>query len=103
MNPDLPPPFTNLPPLPPVPQSSPPSKPPHFGWMLVLGIVLNLVSFGLCFLVQNPAPIFIIGAGTFVSVFYDGYRGIFIGFITTIGVALLVSLVVCGALIIGHK
>lgn len=71
--------------------------------MFVLGVFLNLVSAALCVPVQNPLPFFIVGAGAFVSVFFDGYRGIFIGFITTFGVVLLILAITCGAMIALHK
>ena len=85
-----PPPFdpAHLPPLP-----KPPSIWPKF-W---LGVLLNVVSVGISFVCLNPIPFCIAGLVAFVLLFFSRYRLIFIGFLTTIGVALLLSLITCGA------
>jgi len=63
--------------------------------MFLLGIVLIFVAWGLSYLLQNPMPFFFTGIGAFFTVFFKGYRGIFVGFITTIGVVLLGAIIYC--------
>jgi hypothetical protein len=73
--------------------------------MFFLGVSLFFVSCALCYPAQNPLPFYVIGLGAFISVSFAGYRGIFIGFVTTIGVILLGLVITCGALIFmsSHK
>jgi len=77
------------------PLSEPPPSSPHFGLMFLLGIVLIFLSWGLCYLMQNPMPFLFIGMGAFCTLFFKGYRGIFVGFITTVGVILLGAIIYC--------
>jgi hypothetical protein len=48
---------------------------------------------------MNPVPFLVAGLVAFVLLFLSRYRLIFIGFITTLGVALLLSLITCGAIL----
>jgi hypothetical protein len=96
----------NQPPFPPSKpeESKPPSlpiksdaspKPPSFGVMFGLGIVLFILSIALCIPFQSPT-VFGFGAlGAFVTIFFKGYRGIFVGYISTLGVLLLGAIVYC--------
>jgi len=78
----------------------PPPDPPNFWLMFGLGGFLVIASCGTCALVQSIIPFWIGSVVAFVSVFFQGYRGIFIGFVSTIGVILLAAAIVCGAIIV---
>ena len=68
---------------------------PSFAAMLGLGVLLNIVSVLLCLPFQSPAP-FILGAlAAFIFLFFEGYRGIFVGFILTVGLILLGTIIFC--------
>ena len=82
-------------------QTNPPANPPNFWGMFGLGVLLVIISCAMCAPFQSPIPF---GFGAFaalLSLFFQGYRGIFIGFISTIGVVLLGSAVICGAMLSG--
>jgi len=69
--------------------------------MLGLGVLLNIVSVLLCLPLQNPTP-FVLGAlGAFISLFFEGYRGLFVGFILVIGIILLGLAIMCGSMATG--
>ena len=82
-------------------QAGPPPNPPNFWGMFGLGILLVIISCAICAPFRSLIPF---GLGAFVallSLFFQGYRAIFIGFISTIGVVLLGSAVICGAMLSG--
>ena len=101
----------NLPPsLPPEPGSSrdpaqiPPPPPPPSGranfWkMFGAGIGLVVVSWIACIATGHPTPFGVGFVLAVVSLFFPGRRGIFIGFVSSIGVALLVAAIICGAML----
>jgi hypothetical protein len=92
--------FPDRPPEPPRPQRrrDDDDSSPSFWAMVAVGVGLLILSGIVCASVQNPAP-FIIGAvGAFVSLFFRGYRGIFIGFVGTIALAYLALIIICGAM-----
>jgi hypothetical protein len=93
------------PPADPEPNRPPPTpdERPGFWAMFGLGIGLLVVSCILCGLFQHPFPLLIGALGAFGSLFSSRYRGIFIGYVSTIGIALLVTAVICGAMIAGHR
>lgn len=63
--------------------------------MFGMGIVLFFVSILLCIPFQSPT-VFGIGAiGAFVTLFIKGYRGIFVGYISTLGIVLLGAIAYC--------
>ena len=70
-------------------------KPPSFVAMFGLGIGLFIVSILLCIPFQSPT-VFGFGAlGAFVTLFFKGYRGIFVGYISTLGIVLLGAIAYC--------
>jgi hypothetical protein len=82
-------------------QIDPPPNPPNFWSMFGLGVLLVIISCILCAPFKSPLPF---GVGAFIaliSLCFQGYRGIFIGFLTTIGVVLLGAAVICGAMLSG--
>ncbi len=99
--PPLPEPVPQPPPFDPAQLPPPPSDPetPSIWPKFWLGVLLNLVSVGICFACMNPLPFCLAGLIAFVLLFFSRYRLIFIGFLTTIGVVLLVSLIACGAIV----
>jgi hypothetical protein len=86
--------------LPPFPPVRPPDSgsPPHFWAMFARGILLLIVSCALCAMMQSPTPFSFGALGAFVSLFFRGYRGIFVGFVVTTGVVYLAFIVICSAL-----
>jgi hypothetical protein len=87
-------------PEPPKPPSSafkpePPPDPPNFWAMLGLGVALNIVTLLVCLPAQSPMPFIFAALGAFISVFFRGYRGIFVGFVGTFGVILLSIVIYC--------
>jgi len=92
MNENLPP--ANTPPTFIVPP--PPPKPPNFWLMFAIGIGVLIASWGLCFLAQQPTPALLGFIGAIVTLFFKGYRGIFIGYIASIGLGLLILAIMCG-------
>ncbi len=63
--------------------------------MFGLGIGLFIVSVLLCIPFQSPT-VFGFGAlGAFVTLFIKGYRGIFVGYISTLGIVLLGAIAYC--------
>ena len=95
----------NLPPLPPERDPAPPpykmepsSPGPGKGTCAAIGVAL---FFGSCLgaIALHPLPVFgLIGA--FASLFFEGYRYIFVGYILTLlillGIGFLVLITVCG-------
>ncbi len=84
-------------------QTDLPPDPPNFWGRFGLGVLLVILSFGISVPFQSPLPF---GLGFLValcSLFFQGYRAIFIGFISTIGVVLLGSAVICGAMLSGMR
>ena len=77
---------------------TPPPRPPSFALMFFLGILLIVGGTILCLIAQTPAPLGLAALAAFFSVFFDGYRGIFVGFVSTIGVLLLAVAIICGAM-----
>ncbi|HEV3271754.1 MAG TPA: hypothetical protein VGZ93_06180 [Candidatus Methylacidiphilales bacterium] len=72
-----------------------PPKTPSFGAMFALGIVLFILSIALCIPFQSPTVFFLGAAGAFVTVFFKGYRSIFVGYISTLGLVLLGIIIYC--------
>jgi len=73
----------------------PPPYVPSFLGMLCLGVLLNIVTLLLCLPAQSPMPFIFAAVGAFISVFFKGYRGIFVGFILTFGLILLAICIYC--------
>jgi hypothetical protein len=93
----------NLPPSPPE-ESKPPSlpaqpdtspKPPSFGILFGIGIVLFIVSILLCIPFQSPTVFGFGFVAAFVTLFVKGYRGVFVGYISTLGLVLLGAIAYC--------
>jgi len=91
-------------PLPPEPETpvpatrpKPPAAPssPGFGLMFGLGVLIIIISIVLCVAAQSPAPLFLGALSAFVSLFFEGYRGIFVGYIATVGLVLLATIIYC--------
>jgi len=80
-----------------------PPEPPNFWAMFGLGVLLVIVSCIICAPFQSPVPFGFGFLVAFCSLFFPGYRGIFIGFISTIGVVLLGTAVICGAMLSGMR
>jgi hypothetical protein len=98
MNEELPP----LPPKNPQPKlivTEPPRTPPNFWGMFALGVLLLILSCVLCGPFRSFAPFGVGALVAFVSVFFDGYRGVFMGFLAGIGMSLLVAAIMCGAML----
>jgi hypothetical protein len=77
----------------PPPRTPPESEGPGTGTCIALGVLLCIVSTGLCLLIP---PIFLAGLAVAIgSLFVKGYRGVFLGFILAIGVALLGAIIYC--------
>jgi len=85
-------------PKPSIEKYTPEPRPPSFGGMFLLGILLIVVATILCGIMQSPAPLGLAAIAAFISLFFDGYRGLFVGFISTIGVVLLVLAIICGSM-----
>jgi len=83
-------------PKPDLPQRSPPEL--GFGVMFVLGIGLVIVSGIFCLLSQSPVPLGLGALVALVTLFINGWRGVFVGFVTVIGILLLGIVVICGAM-----
>jgi hypothetical protein len=66
--------------------------------MFGLGVLLLIVSIACCVAMQHPAPFFFGATLAFVSLFFAGYRGVFVGFVTVIGVIFLGIVIVCGSM-----
>ena len=71
------------------------TKPPKFGVLFGIGILLFIVSVLLCIPFQSPTIFFYGGVAAFVTVFFKGYRGVFVGYISTLGLALLAAIAYC--------
>jgi hypothetical protein len=101
-----------LPPPLPSPEEKP-AKPPGvhgnrslFILMLFLGVLLLIGSVAVCAGTSNDKflnfiPFAIASVGSFISVFFSGYRGLFFGFFITLGVIILGAVVLCFGLIGG--
>jgi hypothetical protein len=73
--------------------NTPGGAPPSKGLCTFLGFLLFLVSGGLAFAFP---PICLVGFVVAVgSLFFEGYRCIFVGYILTIGLLLLVAIIYC--------
>jgi hypothetical protein len=69
------------------------SEGPGTGICIGMGVLLCIGSVALCLLIP---PIFLAGlALAIASLFIKGYRGVFLGYVLTMGVALLVTIIVC--------
>ena len=66
--------------------------------MFIFGIALFILSCAVCVGLQSSVPLYICAIGAFVSVFFRGYRGIFIGFVIPIGLYFVAVVVICGAM-----
>ena len=92
----------NLPPIDPESQNPPtlppkfetPRTTPHFGAMFALGVVLIIISTLLC-IALGPVPFLIGAVAAFVTLFFKGYRGVFVGYISTLGLILLGTIIYC--------
>jgi len=78
------------------PAPLPPPEPPSFWLMFFLGIILVICSAFASGGMQSPVPFFLLAAGAVLSLFFQGYRGLFVGFATVLGLVFLVLVVVCG-------
>jgi len=94
---EFPPPFEpeGSKPTPSAPKDEHSPNPPSFRAMFGLGIGLISASALICFLSQSPMPFLFGGIGAFVSLFFKGYRGIFVGYISTLGLVLLATVIYC--------
>lgn len=102
MNEELPP----LPPQKPKPKLiviEPARKPPNFWGMFALGVLLLVLSCVLCAPFRSLAPFGIGVLIAFVTVFFDGYRGVFMGFLAGIGIGLLGAAIMCGAMLSSQR
>jgi len=94
-----PPPFEPQQPAPaPPPGGGTPPKPPSFALMFGLGVLSIPLGVGACALFQSPEPFGYLALAAFVTVFFKGYRGVFAGFVSAIGLILLVAAVICGVM-----
>jgi hypothetical protein len=75
---------------------------PNFWAMFGAGIILLILSCVLCGPFRSIAPFGVGGLVAFVTVFFAGYRGVFMGFLAGIGITLLVAAIMCGAMISSH-
>jgi hypothetical protein len=101
------------PPLPdpgkkPVKGNGPPRNHSFFILMIFLGALLLIGSAAVCAGTSNSnfinfIPIAVAAVGSFVSVFFRGYRGIFFGFYITLGVIILGAVVLCFGLLVSNK
>jgi hypothetical protein len=85
-----------------LPAKNQPRKGPPLALMILAGVLLFGLMLTVLFapdLRQSPVPYAVAIIGAFVSVFFKGYRGIFIGFFATMGVVILVAVVVCFGII----
>ncbi len=71
-------------------------EPPDFWIMFFLGIGLFVASGFACFGTQNMVPVLLAALTAFLSVFFRGWRGIFAGYFTAIGLVVLAFIVICG-------
>jgi hypothetical protein len=92
--------FPDRPPEPPQPQRrrDDDDSLPSFWAMVAVGVGLLILSGLLCAGTQSPAFFFLGAAGAFVSLFFRGYRGIFVGFAVPIGLVFLALIVLCGGM-----
>ena len=97
MNEEPPSPFP--PPLPaPEPLQKSPPDPPNFWLMFFVGILLLIISGGLCAATRDIAPFSVGVLFALVSLFFQGYRGVFVGFVGSLGVVFLGLAIMCGAM-----
>jgi len=91
----------NLPPpsLPDIPPRRREKEPSNFWAMFAMGVGLVILTAILCAAFRHPFPLFIGGAVAVGSLFFDGWRGIFVGAATLIGVVLLGFIIVCGSML----
>ena len=96
MNENLPPsqPEESKPPTLPT-KSDTSSKPPSFGVLFAIGIGLFIGSILLCIPFQSPTVFGFGAVAAFVTLFVKGYRGVFVGYISTLGIVLLGAIVYC--------
>jgi hypothetical protein len=81
------------PPISPSGGTPPKSEGPGTGLCIGMGVLLCVVSTALCLLMP---PIALAGlAVAIATLFVKGYRGVFLGFILTIGVVLLGTIIYC--------
>ena len=73
-----------------------PSKPPNFWLMFALGGGGLVVACVACAMFNSITLLILAGIGSVVSLFFKGYRGIFVGMAATVGLALLALAVFCG-------
>ncbi len=90
-------------PHPPPAPEPPPQRPeadssPGIGCTIPLGLALLVLSCLACVAFRSPAPFFVGALGALVSLFCKGWRGIFVGFVATIGLVYLALIVICGAM-----
>jgi hypothetical protein len=86
-SPDVPPPLPGEP--------GGPRQPPGKGLLTFFGVLLFVVTTGLCYFLP---PFFLVGLiGAIVSLFFRGYRFVFVGYIGTFGVLLLGAIIYCFA------
>jgi hypothetical protein len=76
---------------------TPPGEHPPFWAMFVLGMGLFILSGILCAMAQSAAPLSIGALLALISVFFRGWRGIFAGYLTVIGILVLAVIVICGS------
>ena len=89
---EIPPPFEPGQPPPPLPGDGK-RKPPSKKVCAALGALLLVVSCALCYI--NPLAAFIGFLVALGSLFFDGYRCIFLGYALTFGVLLLAAIIYC--------
>jgi hypothetical protein len=65
--------------------------------MFFVGLGLPVLAGFLCAGVQNPSPLFWAALAAFLSLFFKGWRGIFVGSVVAIGLAFLVLIMMCGS------
>jgi hypothetical protein len=84
--------------MPPAPAGPPPNlpKPPNFWLMFALGGGGLVVAGGACAMFNSFTLLMLAGIGAVVSLFFKGYRGIFVGMVATVGLVLLALAVICG-------
>jgi hypothetical protein len=84
--------------IPPRPPSEPPGWRPNFWAMFVLGLAFPFICLYLCsFTPGNPVMLQLGGLVALVSLFFQGYRGLFVGTFTTLGLVFLTVIVICGS------
>jgi hypothetical protein len=83
------------PPLPPAPP--PREEPPNFWLLFVVGLALPFLACFLCYAFNSPWPFYIGAAIAFATVFFDDWRGVFLGALAAVGAVMLILAVWCGA------